>query len=129
MPLAGVPASCAGWPGRGRKSLGRRCGQTIEAQLLGLIERHLPGIVERHKPDLALYLAGADPYREDQLGGLGLTIEGLRRRDKTVFEILVDAEVAVAVAPAGGYARRTDDTVEIHCNTVREAKQHQARSN
>lgn len=87
-----------------------------------LIERHLPEIVERHRPDLAYYLAGADPYREDQLGGLGLTIDGLRRRDETVFRILTETQVPVAVAPAGGYARQTDDTVEIHCNTFRAAR-------
>jgi len=95
---------------------------TGDAEYLRLIERHLPETVERHKPDLAFYLAGADPYREDQLGGLGLTIDGLRRRDATVFRILRDAGVPVATLPAGGYARRTDDTVEIHCNTIREAR-------
>ncbi len=93
-----------------------------DAEYLRLVERHLPEIVERHRPDLAFYLAGADPYREDQLGGLGLTIDGLRRRDAAVFGILRDTGVPVASLPAGGYARRTGDTIEIHCNTVREAR-------
>ena len=87
-----------------------------------LLGRHLPEIVERHCPELAFYLAGADPYREDQLGGLALTRDGLRARDELVFDLLGRAGVPVAVALAGGYARRPADTIEIHCATVRAAK-------
>ncbi|MBI4513294.1 MAG: histone deacetylase, partial [Gemmatimonadetes bacterium] len=85
---------------------------------LGLLQKHLPRIVEEHRPELAFYLAGADPYREDQLGGLGLTKEGLRRRDEYVLRTLYRAGVPVAMCLAGGYARRLDDTIEIHCQTV-----------
>lgn len=88
---------------------------------LELLEQHLPQIVEAHRPDLALYLAGADPYREDQLAGLGLSMEGLRRRDEFVLRRLADAGVPSVVLLAGGYAWRLGDTVEIHCNTVRAA--------
>lgn len=72
-------------------------------------------------PHLLIYVAGADPYREDQLGGLSLTMEGLRRRDRMVFETALRQNVPVAVTLAGGYARNTDDTVAIHCNTVKMA--------
>ena len=65
---------------------------------------------------------GADPYEQDQLGGLALTRDGLRRRDEIVFEISRDASIPVAVAFAGGYAARESDTVEIHCETVRAAR-------
>ena len=74
-------------------------------------------------PDLLLYLAGADPYREDQLGGLALTIEGLKRRDQLVFDAALVQSVPIAVVLAGGYARDTDDTVTIHCNTAKAARQ------
>ncbi len=94
---------------------------TADAEYLALLERHLTDLLARHRPDLVFYLAGADPYQLDQLGGLGLTLEGLRRRDELVFERLTRASVAVAVCLAGGYALRTEDTVEIHCNTVRAA--------
>jgi len=98
---------------------------TGDDEYVALLEQHLPQIVEQQKPDLAFYLAGADPYREDQLGGLGLTMDGLRRRDETIFRMLSAFGIPVAVALAGGYARHTDDTIEIHCNTVREAmRQH-----
>jgi acetoin utilization deacetylase AcuC-like enzyme len=73
------------------------------------------------EPDLAIYVAGADPYREDQLGGLALTIDGLKRRDRLVFETALAQSVPVAVVLAGGYARDTSDTVTIHCNTAKAA--------
>ena len=63
------------------------------------------------------YLAGADPYREDQLGSLGLTIDGLTRREAFVIEAAGKSRVPLVITLAGGYARNTDDTVEIHCNT------------
>lgn len=72
-------------------------------------------------PDLIFYLAGADPYERDLLGGLGLTMEGLARRDRLVFTTAREARVPIAVTLAGGYADRTADTVAIHVNTVREA--------
>ena len=74
-------------------------------------------------PDLLLYVAGADPYREDQLGGLALTIDGLKRRDRLVFETALAQSVPVAVVLAGGYARDTGDTVTIHCNTAKAARE------
>jgi acetoin utilization deacetylase AcuC-like enzyme len=74
-------------------------------------------------PDLLFYLAGADPYREDQLGGLALTIEGLKRRDRLVLQTALSQAVPVAVVLAGGYARDTEDTVTIHCNTAKAARE------
>lgn len=71
-------------------------------------------------PDLAIYLAGADPYREDAFGRLALTKAGLLARDRLVFDHCARAGVPVAVSMAGGYARRVEDTVAIHFQTVRE---------
>ncbi len=75
------------------------------------------------KPELICYLAGADPYREDQLGGLSLTIEGLKERDALVFQIAKAEGIPVMVTLAGGYALKLEDTVTIHCNTVVAAKE------
>jgi acetoin utilization deacetylase AcuC-like enzyme len=72
----------------------------------------------RFRPQLIFYVAGADPYREDQLGGLALTMEGLGRRDALVFEAARQQGVPVAITLAGGYARRVADTVRIHVGTI-----------
>ena len=93
---------------------------TGDEEYLTLLERHLPGVLEGHEPQLVLYLAGADPYREDQLGGLGLTLDGLGRRDRAVLEAAREREIAVAVVLAGGYAWRLEDTVAIHGATIEE---------
>ena len=69
-------------------------------------------------PRLLMYIAGADPYREDQLGGLALSIDGLKARDRMVFDLAREHGAAVAVALAGGYAAKLEDTVTIHCNTA-----------
>jgi acetoin utilization deacetylase AcuC-like enzyme len=92
-----------------------------DERYLELLERHLFRALDLHDPDLVLYLAGADPYREDQLGGLGLTLEGLRRRDRSVLAACRERGVPVAIVLAGGYARHTGDTVAIHAATVDEA--------
>jgi len=95
---------------------------TGDEEYLELLGDLMARVLSDHRPQLVVYLAGADPYRDDQLGGLGLTIEGLRERDRTVFQLSREAGAAVAATLAGGYALRTEDTVEIHANTVREAK-------
>ena len=73
-------------------------------------------------PDLVVYVAGADPYCEDQLGGLDLTLDGLRQRDQLVIESALAKGAAVAVVLAGGYAYDVTDTVDIQCNTVKVAR-------
>ena len=72
---------------------------------------------------MILYVAGADPYRDDQLGGLKLTLEGLEERDRSVFEKARAKNIPVAVTLAGGYARQLEDTILIHTNTIRVAKE------
>jgi acetoin utilization deacetylase AcuC-like enzyme len=67
---------------------------------------------------LICYVAGADPYKEDQLGGLALSLEGLKRRDELVFRVGKAQNIPVMVTYAGGYAQKVDDTVAIHSNTV-----------
>ena len=79
--------------------------------------------LSKFKPDLICYLAGADPYREDQLGGLSLTIEGLKERDALVFRTAKAGGIPVMVTLAGGYALKLEDTITIHCNTVIAARE------
>jgi acetoin utilization deacetylase AcuC-like enzyme len=85
---------------------------------LAWLDNALSSGLRQFEPDLICYIAGADPYREDQLGGLALTIDGLKKRDELVFRVARTRNVPVMVTYAGGYARRLEDTVTIHCNTV-----------
>jgi acetoin utilization deacetylase AcuC-like enzyme len=85
---------------------------------LAILEKNLHRAFEEFSPQLLFYVAGADPYREDQLGGLALTMEGLTRRDALVFDYARRNHVPVAITLAGGYARQVKDTVRIHVNTI-----------
>jgi acetoin utilization deacetylase AcuC-like enzyme len=80
----------------------------------------LPQVLDGHGPGLVVYVAGADPYHDDQLGTLRLTKRGLALRDRVVIEGCARRDIPVAVVLAGGYAHRTEDTVEIHYHTARE---------
>ena len=91
---------------------------TNDDEYLGWLDQALSSAFRSFEPQLLCYIAGADPYREDQLGGLGLTIAGLKRRDELVFRVAKSRGVPVMVTYAGGYARRVEDTVTIHCNTI-----------
>lgn len=96
-------------------------GTGDEKYLLLLHEVYIPA-VENFQPDLIMYIAGADPYKEDQLGGLRLTIEGLQHRDEVILSLARQKRIPAVITFAGGYARRLEDTVTIHANTVIQAK-------
>ncbi|HUT07673.1 MAG TPA: histone deacetylase [Candidatus Latescibacteria bacterium] len=93
-----------------------------DAKYLAQLRAHIPRVYSEFRPDLVLYLAGADPYEKDQLGGLSLTKAGLKERDKVVIENSRRLGIPVAVVLAGGYAAEIKDTVDIHLNTVRIAQ-------
>jgi acetoin utilization deacetylase AcuC-like enzyme len=79
--------------------------------------------LEMFQPDLVLYVAGADPYFEDQLGGLSLTFDGLKERDDMVIRTAFQHGIPVAIVLAGGYAVNVEDTVTIHANTAQAARE------
>lgn len=85
---------------------------------LAILEKNLHRAFRDFSPQLLFYVGGADPYREDQLGGLALTLEGLARRDALVFDYARRNGTPVASTLAGGYARRVDDTIRIHAGTI-----------
>jgi acetoin utilization deacetylase AcuC-like enzyme len=93
-----------------------------DAKYVAELHAHIPKVYEDFRPNLVLYLAGADPYEKDQLGGLALTKAGLKERDKIVIENARRLGIPVAVVLAGGYASEIKDTVDIHLNTVRIAQ-------
>jgi acetoin utilization deacetylase AcuC-like enzyme len=96
---------------------------TNDDTYLAWLDNALSSAFRQFEPDLICYIAGADPYREDQLGGLDLTIEGLKKRDELVFRVAKTRNVPVMVTYAGGYAINVEDTVTIHTNTVIAAKE------
>jgi acetoin utilization deacetylase AcuC-like enzyme len=87
------------------------------------LDNALSSGLRQFEPDLLCYLAGADPYCNDQLGGLLLTIQGLKERDELVFRVARARNIPVMVTFAGGYAQNVEDTVSIHCNTVIAARE------
>jgi acetoin utilization deacetylase AcuC-like enzyme len=92
--------------------------ETGDDDYLAWLDNALSSGLRQFEPELICYIAGADPYCEDQLGGLSLTIEGLKRRDELVFRVARARGIPVMVTYAGGYAQNVEDTVTIHSNTV-----------
>jgi acetoin utilization deacetylase AcuC-like enzyme len=91
------------------------CG---DSEYLGWLDNALSSALRQFEPELISYVAGADPFSEDQLGGLNLTIEGLKQRDELVFRAAHVRDIPIMTTCAGGYAHHVEDTVTIHCNTV-----------
>ena len=114
------------WKPRGSLDIGLPDG-AHDAGFLQHLKEALPKAMAG-EPQCVFYLAGADPYEDDQLGGLRLTREGLRARDRMVIETVQRAGVPLVVALAGGYARRVEDTVAIHVATIEEAARVSAAS-
>jgi len=100
-----------------------------DEEYLAALAEHLPRVLDAHRPDLVFYLGGADPYEGDRLGRLKLTIDGLRSRDRMVFDACRDRGLPVAVAMSGGYAVDVEAIVTIHANTIAEAVRSERLSN
>jgi acetoin utilization deacetylase AcuC-like enzyme len=82
-----------------------------------LLRDNLLIAAEVFSPDLIFYIAGADVYKDDALGGLNLSFEGVAERDRQVRDFL--PHVPLVVLPAGGYARNIADTVKLHAQTIK----------
>jgi len=90
-----------------------------DRQYLHNLQQQIPRIIDSFKPDLIIYAAGADVYKSDLLGGLGLTMAGIEQRDRFVISRAVDNNIPLSVVLAGGYAANPNDTAAIHLNTVK----------
>ena len=91
---------------------------TADAEYLDTLE-HAFSRLRLHDADVIFYLAGADPYEKDKLGRLKISKDGLKRRDERVLEFARDLGTPIVTTMSGGYATAIDDTVDIHCNTIR----------
>ena len=95
---------------------------TSDDEYLTTLATHLHSAFQNH-PEIVFYLAGADPYAGDKLGRLAVSIEGLRERDAFVLSECYEREVPVVTVMSGGYGKDINDTIEIHCNTIRTVKE------
>ena len=95
--------------------------KTGDEEYLETLQEALPRIF-LPRPDIIFYLGGADPFEKDKLGRLNLSIEGLRRRDEIVLSFAKEHHTPIVTTMSGGYALDINDTVEIHCNTIRAVK-------
>ncbi len=91
-----------------------------DAEYLALLDHHLDEVLDAAAPDLVTYIAGADPFFEDRLGRVSLSMEGLRQRDRRVFESCRRRHLPVAMVLGGGYARHLADVATIHGNSIEE---------
>lgn len=94
-----------------------------DEEYLGLLIPAVQKAIGQCKPDMLFYVGGADPFCEDQLGGLSLTKKGLKGRDRKVFEEARKRRIPVTTTLAGGYARQVEDTIRIHVNTIVAARE------
>ncbi|NKB89981.1 MAG: histone deacetylase [Acidobacteria bacterium] len=94
---------------------------TEDSSYLSHLRDALEPLIDEHRPDVLYYVAGADPFAEDQLGSLRLSKRGLRERDRLVVGYARSASIPFVVTLAGGYARDPEDTADIHLATFREA--------
>lgn len=93
-----------------------------DQKYLDTLKSHIPGLYKTFGPDVLFYLAGADPFEKDQLGGLKITADGLKERDKLVIKGALELKIPVVILLAGGYAYDVMDTVAIHLNTIQVAR-------
>jgi len=107
------------WKPRGSLDVGLMDG-TGDAEYLRQLAEALPEVMASN-PECVFYLAGADPYEQDQLGGLHLTRDGLRLRDRMVIQHVCTMGLPLVIVLAGGYARRVEDTIAAHVATMEEA--------
>lgn len=107
------------WKPRGSLDIGLMDG-IGDADYHRQLEEALPAVMASN-PECLFYLAGADPYEQDQLGGLHLTRDGLRARDRIVIDQARRNRLPMVIVLAGGYARRVEDTVAVHTATMKEA--------
>lgn len=91
---------------------------TGDEEYLRKLGHAVPKILDSFAPDLVIYQAGADPYQDDQLGGLSITKNGLEQRDRIVYAHCRHRKIPWAVTLGGGYARDVQDTVEIHRRSI-----------
>jgi acetoin utilization deacetylase AcuC-like enzyme len=86
------------------------------------LQNSLPQVLQTFQPQFAFYLSGVDILETDRFGRLKVTLDGCRKRDEIVFNLLKSKGIPCVVAMGGGYSPQIKTIVEAHCNTFRLAK-------
>lgn len=79
--------------------------------------------VQHFAPDYVFYQMGVDPLKEDVLGKLDVTHQGLIQRDQMVLGYCQQQQIPVSLALGGGYAKPIEMSVLAYANTYRVAKE------
>ncbi len=83
---------------------------------LAALADELPAFLDAHRPDLVVYQAGVDPHRDDRLGRLALTDDGLVARDRFVAQACIARRIPLASTLGGGYG---DDKAAVAARHAR----------
>jgi len=89
---------------------------TNDAAYLAVLQTELPAIMQAFQPDLAVYVAGSDPFIEDSLGDFDISEAGMLARDQLVTREVWGRGVPMAVVTAGGYG---ETSWRVHFNYFR----------
>lgn len=92
-------------------------------EYLSCLQQAVPDFLDAHSSELVFYVAGADPYQDDVLGRLKLTMTGLEERDRLILDACASRKIPVVTVTAGGYAQHVKDTVLIHAKTCEVASE------
>ena len=92
---------------------------TKDAKYLYQLKQGLEDIVKCFDPEFIFYQAGVDVLESDKLGRLGLSLDGCKERDATVFDFSKQLEVPIVTTMGGGYSKEINTIVEAHANTYR----------
>ena len=94
---------------------------TEDAAYLATLTEILPGLIDRLQPDIVFYNAGVDPHRDDRLGRLALSDDGLFARDRLVIDTVRSRGVPLAGVIGGGYGSDVDAIAGRHALLFRAA--------
>jgi acetoin utilization deacetylase AcuC-like enzyme len=85
-----------------------------DQEYLSILKSTLPTILAEHQPDFIFYDAGVDVHKDDRLGYVNLSDDGIFARDKYVIETCVALNLPTACVIGGGYDRQEEKVAWRH---------------
>lgn len=87
-----------------------------DGEYLAVLEARLPPLLDALRPDLVFYNAGVDPHRDDRLGRLDLSDDGLRARDRFVVRAARSRGLPIVGVIGGGYTHDVEALAGRHAS-------------